>query len=45
MASAAPPGHTETEYLIGLAKKYPHFKCIEGQTHTHTQSAPYYKII
>ncbi len=39
MASAAPPGHADPEYVIGLALKCPQFECIEGQTHI---SAPYY---
>jgi hypothetical protein len=34
MVSAAPPGHADSEYVIGLALKCPQFECIE-QTDTH----------
>ncbi len=36
MVSAAPPGHADSEYVIGLTLKCPQFECIEGQTDRHT---------
>ncbi len=36
MTSAAPPGHTDWEYVIALALKCPQFECIEGQTYINT---------
>ncbi len=39
MISAAPPGHDDSEYVIGSTLKCPQFECIERQTDT---SAPYY---
>jgi hypothetical protein len=36
IASAAPPGHADSEYVIGLALKCSQFECIEGQTDRHT---------
>jgi hypothetical protein len=45
MASAGPPGHTDSEYVIGLALKCPHFECMFGQIYIHTYihiSALYY---
>jgi hypothetical protein len=43
VASAAPPGHTDYEHVIGSALKCPHFECIEGQTDWQTHiSALYY---
>ncbi len=33
MVSIAPPGHADSEYVIGLALKCRQFECIEGQTH------------
>ncbi len=40
MASAAPPGHTDSEYVIGSAIK---FECTEGHTYIHRDiCAPYY---
>jgi hypothetical protein len=41
MASAAPPGHADSEYVIGLALKCPQFECIEGQTDTRIYSLLY----
>ncbi len=41
MASAAPPGNTDSEYVIGSALKCPQFECIEGQTYTHICSLLY----
>jgi hypothetical protein len=38
MASAAPSGQTDSEYVIGLALKCPQFECIEGQTYRHTDT-------
>ncbi len=38
MASAAPPGYTDSEYVIGLGLKCPQFKCIEGQTDRQTDT-------
>ncbi len=35
IVSAAPPGHADSEYVIGLALKCPQFECIEGQTDRH----------
>ncbi len=43
MSSAAPSGHTDYEYVIGSALKFPQFECIEGQTDRQTHiSARYY---
>ncbi len=43
MASAGPPGHAHSEYVIGLALKCPQFECIEEQTDRQTHiSALYY---
>jgi hypothetical protein len=36
MASAAPPGHTNSEYVIGFTLKCPQFECMFGQTYIHT---------
>jgi hypothetical protein len=36
MASAAPRGYADSEYVICLALKCPQFECIEGQTDRHT---------
>ncbi len=41
MASATPPSHADSEYVIGSALKCPQFEWIEGQTDRHT-SALYY---
>jgi hypothetical protein len=43
MASAAPSGHLDYEYVIGSALKCPEFKCRGGQTDRQTHiSALYY---
>ncbi len=38
MASAAPPCHADSEYVIGFALKYPLFECIEGHTDRQTDT-------
>jgi hypothetical protein len=44
MASAAPPGHTDWEYVISLALKCPQFECI-FRTNIHTYSHTYLLLI
>jgi hypothetical protein len=41
MTSAAPPGNTDSEYVIGSALKCPQFECIKGQTFRHICSLLY----
>jgi hypothetical protein len=40
MASAVPPGHANSEHVIGLDLKCPEFECI-GQTDIHICSLLY----
>ncbi len=42
--SAAPPGHADSECVIGLALKCPQFECIEGQTDRQTHIFALYCI-
>jgi hypothetical protein len=42
IASAAPPGNADSEYVIDLALKCPQLECIEGQTDIQYISALYY---
>jgi hypothetical protein len=44
MTNAASPGHTDSEYLIGLTLKCPLSECIEGQTDRQTNIFALYDI-